>query len=311
LIKLSNGHRFEYMTASGALGFDGRGWLWDKPLIWLGLMRPELFTIVLRTLTLEPRLYPVSNLSWLRPWTWLPWSPLSCVRFLPGQGAVNKVGLYNPGIHYWASDIGPQIDYDRLSIVSSIFGTAPELVSMTKLLNGFPLKAIEVNVSCHNSGHDLEESAEIVAAIRAVKKASEHPIILKLSEHQEYLRIATQLESEVEAVAFNSVRWDRVYVSAVSPMERVGHDRGKGGVSGRPAQSRNWHAVEKLSQVTVIPVIAPGIMEYDDLARVRKLSANAVSFGAIHLRTPWKPTRIAERDLSRKKDRDEEGWDVT
>ncbi len=45
MITLSNGHCFEYMVASGALGFDGNGWPWERPLVALGLIKPELFTI--------------------------------------------------------------------------------------------------------------------------------------------------------------------------------------------------------------------------------------------------------------------------
>lgn len=32
MIELSNGHRFEFVAASGALAFDGRGWPWEWPL---------------------------------------------------------------------------------------------------------------------------------------------------------------------------------------------------------------------------------------------------------------------------------------
>ena len=55
MITLSNGHSFEYMIASGALGFDGKGWIWERPLVWLGLVRPDLFTVVIKTLTRNPR----------------------------------------------------------------------------------------------------------------------------------------------------------------------------------------------------------------------------------------------------------------
>ena len=41
-------------------------------------------------------------------------------------------------------------------------------------------------------------------------------------------------------------------------------------------------------------------MEFDDLDRVRALGAGAFGYGAIHLRTPWKPTAIVKRDLARK-----------
>ncbi|HEY4504003.1 MAG TPA: hypothetical protein VJJ28_02755 [Candidatus Paceibacterota bacterium] len=86
MITLANGHKFKYMVASGALAFDGKGWPWERPLVWLGLIKPELFTVVIKSLTRTSR---VGNLRWWKPWT--------CVRLIPG-GSVNKVGLTNPGI---------------------------------------------------------------------------------------------------------------------------------------------------------------------------------------------------------------------
>ena len=79
MISLSNGHTFEYMIASGALGFDGKGWIWERPLVRLGLIKPELFTVVIKTLTRNPR---PGNLRWWKPWT--------CVRLISG-GSVNKI----------------------------------------------------------------------------------------------------------------------------------------------------------------------------------------------------------------------------
>jgi hypothetical protein len=43
------------MVASGALAFDGKGWPWERPLVWLGLIKPELFTVVIKSLTRNPR----------------------------------------------------------------------------------------------------------------------------------------------------------------------------------------------------------------------------------------------------------------
>lgn len=100
------------------MGFDGRGWFWEWPLVWLGLIKLKLFTIILRTLTREPRPYPKSNLSWIRPWTWLPFSPWSCVRLILG-GAVNKVGLWNPGIDYWCEEIAPKMDFEKNAFIAS------------------------------------------------------------------------------------------------------------------------------------------------------------------------------------------------
>ncbi len=36
MITLSNGHKFEYMAASGALGFDGKGWLHERLFLVIG-----------------------------------------------------------------------------------------------------------------------------------------------------------------------------------------------------------------------------------------------------------------------------------
>ncbi len=300
MIHLSNGHTFEYMIASGAMGFDGRGWFWERPLVALGLMKLELFTIVLRTLTCEPRLYPVSNLSWIRPWTWLPWSPYSCVRFLPNGGAVNKVGLYNHGIEYWYDNIAPTIDFKKNKIVVSVFGTRHELIQMAERLDYLDdIVGIEVNVSCPNTGHAMDVANEVIDSVRLVSQATEHPVIVKVSVDQDYLAISKGLGLCAEAISLNSVPWKIAFPSPWhrSPMAEVGKlGSGDGGVSGKPAQKENWKAVEVLACQGPIPVIGPSVMEYDDLARVRALGAQAVSFGAIHLRTPWMSTQIVARE---------------
>ncbi len=301
MITLTNGHKFEYTVASGAFGFDGKGWLWERPLFWLGTIKPELFTIGLRTLTRQPRLYPKCNLSWIRPWTWLPWSPWSCVRFLPNGGAVNKVGLYNPGIERWCKDVGPKLDFQKNHLVGSIYGDRKELVESAVMLNGFDLVALEVNDSCPNTGHTMSQAETIIENVEAVVESSRHPVIIKVSVDQDYLAIARGLREIAEAISLNSVPWKTAFPDGLkSPLSKLEKSvgGGGGGVSGRPAQKLNWKAVEELARQGSLPVIGPSVMEYEDLERLRKLGASAISFGAIHLRTPWKPTTIVERDIA-------------
>ncbi len=289
MITLSNGHAFKYMVASGALAFDGKGWLWDRPLVWLGLIKPELFTVVLKTLTLDPR---PGNLRWWKPWT--------CVSLIPG-GSVNKVGLTNRGMAWWFNNIGPHLDYKKFPLVGSIFGNQGDLVVMAAAMNHYDFVALEVNPSCPNTGHGLQTAEEVVKMVKAVKKVSRHPIIIKVSVDQDYLAIARGLEGVAEAISLNSVPWKTAFPqSEKSPLwrleEKVGG--GGGGVSGKPAQHCNWFAVKDLAQQGSIPVIGPSIMEFEDMDCVRKLGAKAVSFGAIHLRTPWKPTTIVEKEMA-------------
>jgi dihydroorotate dehydrogenase len=291
MIRFSNGHSFQYMVASGALAFDGKGWWWERPLVWLGLIKPELFTVVIKSLTRYPR---EGNLRMWKPW--------ECVRLLSNGGAVNKVGLTNPGIEWWCKKIGPRLDFEKFAFVGSMFGSEKELVEMTEMFNEFEFVAIEVNPSCPNSGVKPPTTEEIVSAVKAVHRISKHPIIVKVSVTQDYLAIAEALQGIAQAISLNSVPWETVFPGPNGPRtplwkleKRV--KSGGGGVSGKPAQKYNWRAVRDLAKQGLIPVIGPSIMEFNDLSRLKRLGASAYSFGAIHLRTPWKPTSIVRRDM--------------
>ena len=298
MIVFSNGRKARYFIASGALAFDGKGWLWERPLVWLGLIKPKLFTVVLKSLTLEPR---KGNLRWWKPWR--------CVQLIQG-GAVNKVGLTNKGFDWWMKKVAPKLDFKGQNIVVSIFGTHEELVTMADRLNTLDLTAIEVNVSCPNADH-ASQAATIINDCKVVNEVSRHPIILKVSYDQDYLAIAAGLTGVIEAISINSVRWDIVFPGERSPLwpleERVGG--GGGGVSGYPAQKFNWSMAFKLAALKTIPVIVPSIMGKADLLRVEFFGA-AVSFGAIHLpdkgklwtlfTNPCKPTKIVIEDMRKR-----------
>jgi dihydroorotate dehydrogenase len=272
-ILLSNGRFLNYVIASGALAFDGKGWFWERILVWLGLIRPEFFTVFLKTLTRHPR---KGNLRW-----WCPWY---CVALIKG-GAVNKVGLTNMGIEHWYDKVKPKIDFRRYSVAGSIFGSREELVEMARMLDNVSFVALEVNYSCPNTGHALSDAAEVIDAVKAVKAETRHPVIVKVSVDQPYLEIAAGLVGIAEAISINSVPWKTVFGEKSSPLSRLEKKvgGGGGGVSGYPAQELNWKAVRELAKQGSLPVIGPSIMEYDDMAKVRSLGAQAVSFGTIHL----------------------------
>lgn len=286
----------EYVAASGALAYDGKGWPWEWPLRWIGLLNPRLFTVFTKTLKLKPWL---GNLRW--------WKPLECIRLFNGDSAVNKVGLTNPGFWWWKSKYKLRIDRRKRAVAVSIFGSRIELIEMAQELNGVDIVAVEVNASCPNTGHPMQDIQEVVDDVRAVRHVSCHPVIVKLSVAQDYCAIASQLQGVVEAVALNSVPWELIFPSHMevrSPLWRLEQQvgGGGGGVSGGLAQELNWRAVRELCALAPLrgprlPVIAPSIMEFDDLATVRAMGADAVSFGTLFLRRPWAPTWIVRRDM--------------
>ena len=234
MIRFSNGREIQYFVASGALAFDGKGWIWEWLLVWLRFIKPELFGIVIKSLTKERR---KGYLRWWKPW--------DCVRLILG-GAVNKVGLTNKGFDWWLQKVAPKLNFERFNIIVSLFGEEEELVYMAKRLNHLNLTAIELNDSCPNAGHPAARAEMIVKSAKAVKEVSRHPLIEKISADQDGVVIARELLGIVEAISFNTLAWAKVFPNEPSPLhkleKRVGG--GGGGVSGRPLQKFNWPFME-------------------------------------------------------------------
>jgi len=282
MIRFSNGHIFEYMTASGALGFDGKGWPWEQPWRWLGLLDPALFTSVIKTLTLRPM---EGNLRW--------YNPFRCVRLI-NNGVVNAVGLSNPGVNWWCKKIGPSVNSAKIPLIASIFGEPDELAEMAKLLNNFDLVGIEINASCPNAEICvLQDTTRVIASCKAVKLNSSLPIILKVSVTHDVSQIVKEAGNFVEAFSINSVPWAIAFPNRQSPLENLGG----GGLSGKAAQQFTWGLVKQLAELTVIPVIGPSVWDFDDLRKVRSFGGRAISFGSVFLTHPWRPTLYVRKEL--------------
>jgi len=306
MITFSNGHKFKFMTASGALAFDGRGWPWEWPLRWVGLLDPRLFTIVTKTLTRSPRR---GNLSWSHPW--------SVVKTLRGGGVVNAIGLTNPGIAWWMEKVAPKMPETYRIIPSIEANDERETADMIQLLEGATfIRGIELNLSCPNTKEHADRTTEkIVAICRHAAKISQVPLIAKLSYTHDYVAIAKELDQmggiggravsspdlsrgsgsagprRIEALSINSIPWAAIHPNRPSPLAKFGG----GGISGRVVQDYTWDMVEELSIASKIPVIGPSVWDYEDIRRVTDKGAKAISFGSVFVRYPWRPTLFVRR----------------
>ncbi|MFH1968211.1 MAG: hypothetical protein ABIJ84_02395 [bacterium] len=285
MIRLSNGFEFEYVTASGALAYDGNGWPWEWPLRWLGFIDPSLFLNVMKTVTLPPR---KGNLRWFKPW--------DCVQLVRG-GTVNAIGLTNPGHNWWAEKIGPKVDSSKIPLVGSIFGEPAAVAIMSMIMNDFDLVALELNASCPNTDDDtLSNSKKVIKSCENVRTTSRHPIWLKLSVAHDAETIVRATQDMVEAFDINSVPWNIAFPNKKSPLEKYGG----GGVSGKIAQRFTWPFAEKLQSMTDVPVIAPSVWDFKDISTLRAKGFKAFSFGSVFLRYPWRPTLYAKKDQKTK-----------
>lgn len=284
MIRLRNGHHLDYVVASGALAFDGRGWPWEWPLRWLNLIDPACFTVVTKTLTAAPR---IGNLRMVAPWR--------CVKLLP-DGAVNAVGLTNPGIDWWCRTVGPRVAHLRWPLIVSLLSNdAAELATMVRRVSQFPIVGIELNLSCPNTREaGLNAVDDLLRLVDAAAAATPLPLIAKVGITHDVDRLVPQLVGKIDALAINTVPWAMCYPDVKSPLA----DLGGGGVSGKPARQLIWPLVKKLALLSSIPVIAPGMWTREDGAKLYALGAQAISFGTLFLRHPTRPTAIV-RELTR------------
>ncbi|MEN3001842.1 MAG: hypothetical protein ABDI19_08385 [Armatimonadota bacterium] len=280
MIRLSNGEQVEFLTGSGALGFDGRGWWWEYPLRWLRLLNPHEFAIVVKTLTLHPR---KGNLRWYAPWR--------CVRPIPG-GTVNAVGLTNPGIEWWIRTCYPRMQRMGLQTIVSVYAdSVAEAAQFACLLAPLKLTAIELNASCPNVPHD-STVAHVVGLAEALRHAG-HPLIVKVGYDQPYVEIAQALEGIAEAIhAINAVPWQLVFPEKPSPLAHLGG----GAVSGEPIRPFVREAIARLHRATRLPLIAGGgIYTLRDLEELWASGARAFSIGTLFLRAPWRPNQLVRQ----------------
>jgi hypothetical protein len=283
MIKIRNGKEIEFVVASGALGWDGRGWLWERPLVSLGLIDPALFTITTKTMTLAP-----NKGRW--------WA----VRPMRG-GVWNNMGLPNKGMQWWLEKYKGEYyrgcgygqgrkNLPYQTLVSIAPWSTVDLHRMVKLGDEYSLSedpnfvGYELNVSCPNTIPMPFDRIKSLLKILGDGTKHEWVTILKLNYQQAFYSEGFTKEQLLELLP---------YCSAIS-LNSAPRISGKGAYSGKLAQEYNWATAEYLQELG-FHVVWPSLWEYDDMKKAYDRGANAVSFGAVHLLRPWAPSMWVRR----------------
>jgi dihydroorotate dehydrogenase (NAD+) catalytic subunit len=275
----------DFACASGALGLTGDGWWWEQPFRWLGYLDPKQFTIITKTLTLNPL---GGNLKMWKPW--------EAVRVISG-GAINAVGLTNPGIDWWiANSYAHTVKRDYKIIVSIYPQNAVEAERMiAKLEFCKNIVGIQINLSCPNIAFKMHEDIKILHNIKILNAAlqSSHPVAVKLSYQEPYLRMCETFDSM--GLAFieliNTVPYNLVFPTKKSPLSKYGYE---GGVSGNPIRDFAREALAKVKWAGIKTPIASGggISSAAEVYARAVLGAKAFVMGTVFLKSITKPNRI-------------------
>ncbi len=235
----------------------------------------RLGAIVLKTLTAKPR----------------HGNPPPRIAETPA-GMLNAIGLENPGIEAFLTEILPKSRKLGAPLVASVAGKdLADYAALTGALQVPGISAIELNLSCPNlnaGGIDFGgDPAFVREATRRCRKASpRRDLWVKLTPHVADIRVTARAAWEAGAAAVTiantyvgmSIDWKR-------GVPRTGH--GTGGLSGPAIRPLTLALVAKLAPECPIPIVASGgICSAEDAMEYACAGASAFQVGTASFRDP-------------------------
>ncbi|MGQ7869938.1 dihydroorotate dehydrogenase [Sunxiuqinia sp. sy24] len=214
------------------------------------------------------------------------------------SGMLNAVGLQNKGVENFIQNIYPNIkDIDSQFIVNVNGSTIEEYVELTEKINELDkIPAIELNISCPNvkeGGMAFGVSCPSAeAVVRAVRKAYDKPMIVKLSPNVTNIaEIAKAVEGQgADAVSLvNTLLGMAVDANSRKPVLSTI----TGGLSGPAIKPIALRMVWQVYQAVKVPIIGMGgIMNATDAIEFMIAGASAVEVGTAIFIDPTIPVQI-------------------
>jgi dihydroorotate dehydrogenase (NAD+) catalytic subunit len=207
-------------------------------------------------------------------------------------GMLNSIGLANPGIDRFVADTLPRLLDLGVPVWVSVGGfAAQEYADICTRLEGQPIAAIELNVSCPNVSSPEEEVEAIVAAARA---ATTKTLYAKLSPAVPDVGAAALAAARAGAdglTLVNTIRGlaldERTLEPKLSP--------GVGGLSGPALRPIALAAVFAAYRETGLPIVGVGGVETGAHGlELIAAGASAFALGTVLFADPEAPVRVRE-----------------
>ncbi len=217
------------------------------------------------------------------------------------SGMINAVGLQNPGIEKVISEELPKLrKCFNKKVMANVSGFSVEDYAYTcaKLDKEDIVGWLEVNVSCpnvHGGGMSFGTSPEAAAeVVRAVKKVTTKPVIVKLSPNvTDIVSIAKACEEAgADGISLiNTVLGMRINLKTRKPVIA----NKMGGFSGQAIFPLAVRMVYQVAHAVNIPIIGMGgVATAEDVIEMMLAGATAVEVGAQNLINPYACKDIIE-----------------
>lgn len=213
-------------------------------------------------------------------------------------GMLNAIGLENPGVDVFLSEIVPELQARKITVIANIAGnTIEEYAALAGRLDGNAgIAGIELNISCPNvkqGGLQFGTDPGMVAAVISAAKASTSlPVIAKLSPNvTDIVAIARAArDAGADALAMiNTLMGMAIDIHRKKPV--LGNVFG--GLSGPAIKPVALRMIYQVYREVDIPILGGGgIMNAVDALEFMMAGATAVSIGTASFVNPMAPVEI-------------------
>ena len=232
-----------------------------------------------------------------------PWDGRIPPRIAPTDGGMlNGIGIQNPGIDTWSTQIGPLLPAIPAPVWGSIVAHDAEgFAEVAAKMAETGVTAIEINLSCPNlDGRPFALDAELTAQVVAsVRDATDLPLGAKLSP--DAMPITPVAEAAMSAGADWLVVANTVMGAAIDPDTRRPLLSGLiGGYSGSAVRPITMRCVLNISRdLPDAPIVAcGGVSDARHVIEYILAGADAVAIGTAHFAHPRVANKIT-KDLTK------------
>ena len=215
-------------------------------------------------------------------------------------GSVNSIGLENPGLKAFRSEVLPAlVDLPTRRIVSITGETAAEAVAVAEGMQGATgADAVELNLSCPNVDRTMsaEQAHGVRSFVQGVRDAIDVPLFVKLAgDSQDFIaRAGEALEAGADGLTLiNTIRGMRIDYHTGLPLLH----RESGGLCGPAifpvALLRVFEARRAFPKTPIIGT--GGVVDLQGALEMIFAGADLVGIGFGFMVDPMIPVRIAEQ----------------
>ena len=217
------------------------------------------------------------------------------------SGMLNCIGLENPGIDRFLSDVLPRVRQqapDTAFIANFSAGTVEDYGMMAAKLDVDGVDGVEVNISCPNvkeGGIVFGTDPKAAAAVtESVKKNTSKPVIVKLSPNVTDITVMAKAveDAGADAIALiNTLNGMVVDIRTWKPL--LGNITG--GLSGPAVKPIAVRMVWQVANAVKVPILGlGGIATAEDAIEFLLAGASAVAVGAENFIHPDAVVKVAE-----------------